>query len=81
MKATVWTSWNPHAADHDEGKPKCIFNGDIALLPRVDEYVVVREGFAAERVVSVTHDLVTGEIEIAVYTSDPNNEYPSISYD
>lgn len=75
MKATVWTSWNPRAATHDEGKPKCIFVGEIAAIPRSGDWIVVREGFASERVKDVTFDLVDGEVEISVHGIDPDNEY------
>lgn len=75
MKATVWTSWNPHATEHEEGKPKCIFAGDVLSVPRVGDWVVVRDGFASENVRDVIHDFVRGEIEISVTGFDPGNEY------
>lgn len=75
MKATVWTSWDAQAADHDSGKPKCIFAGDIFAVPRECEYIVVRDGFAAEIVRSVLYDFVRGEVEISVRGTDRDNEY------
>ena len=75
MKATVWTSWDGQAADYDSGKPKCIFVGEIFAVPRVDEYIAVRDGFGAEIVRSVTYDFVRGEVEISVRGTDRDNEY------
>lgn len=75
MQATVWTSWNTKAETHDKGRPKCIFVGEIQTVPREGEYVVVREGFCAERVESVIHDFVHGTVEIKVSTPDRDNEY------
>ena len=75
MKATVWTSWDSGAKDHDSGKPKCIFSGEIHAVPRVDEYITVREGFACETVRSVTYNFVTREVEISVRGIDRDNEY------
>lgn len=81
MKATVWTSWDGQAADHDRGKPKCIFVGEITAVPRVDEYIVLREGFGAEIVQSVTYDFVSGEVEISVRGIDRDNEYGPCKHD
>lgn len=81
MKATVWTSWDGAAADHDSGKPKCVFSGEIAAVPRVDEYIVLREGFGAEVVRSVTYDFVSGEVEISVRGIDRDNEYGPCLHD
>jgi hypothetical protein len=75
MKATVWTSLDGQAKDHDSGKPKCIFVGEISVVPRVDEFIVLRDGFGAEVVRSVTYDFVSGEVEISVRGIDPDNEY------
>ena len=81
MKVTVWTSWDATAKDPDNGKPKCIFAGEISAVPRVDEFIVVRDGFAAEIVRSVTYDFVTGEVEISVRCADPDNEYGPCLHD
>lgn len=81
MKATVWTSWNLSIKDHESRKPKCIFIGEIASVPRVGEYVVVKDGFGAETVTSVIHDFVTGEVEISVNAADPGNAYGPCLFD
>lgn len=81
MKATVWMSLDGQAADHDSWKPKCIFVGEIAAVPRVDEYIVLREGFGAEIVRSVTYDFVSGEVEISVRGIDRDNEYGTCKHD
>lgn len=81
MKATVWTSWNGSAVDYDSGKPKCVFSGEIVAVPRVDEYIVLREGFGAEIVRSVTYDFVSGEVEISVIGIDSDNEYGPCLHD
>lgn len=75
MKATVWTSWDGQAKDHDSGKPKCIFTGGIFAVPMVGDYIVVRDGFATEIVRSVIYDFVRGEVEISVCGIDRDNEY------
>lgn len=74
MKATVWTSRNPYA-NSEAGKPKCIFSGNIAFPPSVDDHIQVRAGFAALRVLSVIHDFLENSIEIQVHTYDSENEY------
>ncbi len=81
MKATVWTSWDGEAKDHDSGKPKCIFAGEIPAVPRVDEYIVLRDGFGAEIVRSVTYDFVSGEVEISIRGIDRGNEYGPCLHD
>lgn len=75
MKATVWTSWDGAAADHDSGQPKCIFVGEISVVPREGEFIVLRDGFGAEIVHSVTYDFVGGGVEISVRGVDRDNEY------
>lgn len=78
MKATVWTKWNVNVKpnlDGLDGKPKCIFSGEIAFPPRIGESVVVREGFCCERVEDIYHDFVDGSVEIHIASSDSNNEY------
>jgi hypothetical protein len=79
-KATVWTGWDGTAVDHESGRPKCIFIGEIQAVPRVDEYIVVREGFSSETVRSVTYDFVSGEVEISVRGGDRSNEYGPCLY-
>lgn len=70
MKITVWTR---------SSKPKCIFIGESDIVPRVDESVVCREGFASETVTDVTIDLVEKRAEITVSTNDFNDDYgPSL---
>ena len=81
MKATVWTSWDGAAADHDSGKPKCIFSGEITAVPREGEFITLRDGFGAEVVRSVTYDFVSGEIEISVRGIDRGNEYGPCLHD
>lgn len=80
MKATVWTSWDGKAADYDSGRPKCIFMGEIFAVPRVDESIVVRDGFGAETVRSVMYDFATGDIEIHVTGNDRENAYGPCLY-
>jgi hypothetical protein len=80
MKAYVWTSRNCNAADYESGKPKCIFMGEISAAPRVDDYIVLREGFGAEIVRSVIYDFVTDEIEICITGMDVNNYYGPCLY-
>jgi len=77
MKATVWTSWNTRASDYKSGKPRCIFRGEIAFPPHAGDYIVVCDGYSAERVTSVIHDYVTGEVEIAVATPC-DSDYPTV---
>lgn len=72
MKATVWTSWD---AGHVDGKPKCIFVGEISVVPHVGDYITLREGFGAEIVRSVTYDFVRDEVEISIRGIDRDNEY------
>lgn len=74
MQATVWTSWGSGIAD-DKSKPKCIFEGEISVVPRVGEWVIVKEGFCAEQVTEVIHDFTDKTVEISVSTSDDANEY------
>lgn len=59
----------------NEGQPKCIFQGESDILPRIGEYVVCRDGFCCERVEMVSIDLVHQNAEIKVATSDSGNEY------
>ena len=75
MKATVWTNWDANATDYDSGKPKCIFVGEISAVPRVDDYIVVKDGFAAEIVRSVIYNLAADEVEISVRGIDRENGY------
>ncbi len=71
MKVTVWTS----------GQAKCIFVGKIKSIPRVGDFMVVREGFGCVTVQRVTYDFVADEIEIKVDERDPDNEYgPCLLY-
>lgn len=77
MKTIVWTKWDTKMMD-DGGKPRCIFCGEVSSVPRVGEYIVVKEGFCAEMVQSVTHDFVRGEIEITVATCDRDREYGEV---
>lgn len=75
MKVRVWTSWNTKKPA-DEGRPKCIYEGETQGVPNVGDYVLLREGFCAEKVVQVICDFVRyGEIEITVSTCDPENAY------
>ena len=75
MQATVFTRWNVQMRSADEGRPKCIFKGDIQSIPHIGEYIVVREGFCCERVIDVYHDFANNSVEIHVDTKDSNNEY------
>lgn len=74
MEARVWTSWGSSGIA-DKGKPKCIFEGEISVVPRIGEWVVVKEGFCAEQVTEVIHDFTDDTVEISVSTSDDDNEY------
>ena len=80
MKATVWTRWNVKAEDHEDQKPKCIFDGEISYLPHAGDYIVVRDGFAAEWVDCVIYDFVKGDVEIRVTGIDSDNEYGECLY-
>ena len=75
MKATVWTKWNVDAPSHELQKPKCIFNGEISAVPHKDDYIVVREGFAAVLVTSIIYDFVDNEVEIQTSCIDYDDEY------
>jgi hypothetical protein len=76
MKAKVWTSLNTASMNNmAKCRPKCIFDGEINEIPRVGEWVVVRDGFCAEMVTNVTHDLINGDVEISVRTVDSTGEY------
>jgi hypothetical protein len=77
VKALVWTTRAPGDVF---GKPKCIFIGDVQSIPRVGEYVGLREGFGCEKVACVNHNFVDGEVEITVATSDPENNYGPCLY-
>ena len=81
IKATVWTSWDGSAIERKEGKPKCIFIGEIVAVPREGEYIMVREEFGAETVKSVIYDFVSGEVEISVIGIDKGNEYGQCLHD
>lgn len=74
MKVSVWTSLD-QCGPMQLLVPKCIFIGEIASVPAVGEYVVLRDGFGAEHVTSVIHDLVSGEIEMQIANHDPDNDY------
>lgn len=80
MKVTVWTSWDVKNPQHGGGKPKCIFVGEISAVPRVDDYIVLRDGFGAERVRDVVYDLVTGDVEIKIVSADPEDDYGPCLY-
>ena len=79
IKATVWTQ---RVWIKQDGQPflrsTCIFAGEISEVPRKGDYVVVAEGFSAERVADVIFDLVKDEIEIQVETCDADNEYQAV---
>lgn len=80
MKATVFTRWNTQMGSPEEGRPKCIFKGEIQSIPHIGESIVVREGFCCEKVIDVYHDFVANSVEIHVDTKDLNNEYgPSLT--
>lgn len=72
MKAMVWTKWHPSKVD---GKPKCVFIGDIPYAPRVGEYITLQDGYASETVRTVAYDFVSSELEIGIESCDPENIY------
>lgn len=75
MKVYVWTKWDMRSKEPGGREPKCIFIGEIACAPSIGEYVVCREGFGAEAVYNVIHDLQSGEVEITVNTDDHADSY------
>lgn len=79
MKASVWTNWTAQATGLG-GKPKCIFIGEVSSAPRPGDFIVVREGFAAEVVLSVTYYLIRDEIEISIHGVDAANNYGPCLY-
>jgi hypothetical protein len=59
-------------------KPKCIWRGELPAIPRVGDYVVVRDGCGSEPVFGVHWDLETGLVEIILETTDHENVYPEV---
>ena len=77
MKATVWT--RPNYNQSVEARAKCIWQGEITAIPNETTGLVVRDGFCVESIRHVYYDLTTGEVEIGLNTTDPNEEYgPSL---
>lgn len=78
MKLTVWTpySW-PTPGTFER---KCVFMGETEILPRVGEYIIVREGHSAEIVKSVLINLVTKTAEITIESEDEDNVYGPCLY-
>lgn len=77
MKATVWTNYIncKEQPDYKKARPRCIFKGDIEILPRIGDGIVVRKGFCVERVKDVYIDIIDNSVEIHLITSDSNFEY------
>ena len=77
IKATVWTAWGISVKPLMFGskKPKCIFNGEIQVVPNVGDHIIVKDGFGTETIQSIIYDFVNNDVEIHINDADPNNEY------
>lgn len=74
MKAFVFvrTPFDPHNLF------KCVWRGKIQAIPADGSAIVIRKGFACERVESTNYDLTNGWVEIFMDVADATNEYPAI---
>lgn len=56
-----------------EGESWKVWEGELQVIPRIGETVVVKHGFAGERVHSVNYDLVERRVQVTVHA--PFREY------
>lgn len=70
MKATIWIKTGD--IYHPQ---KCIFNGEIQILPRVGDYIYFQEHFPCERVSNITIDLLNNSVSIFIDRVDLGNDY------
>ena len=68
-KITIWTSgW----------RSKCIYKGEVEILPRIGDQIVFNNNAGLETVEKVAINLLNNEIEITIKNSDTNGYYTDI---
>lgn len=70
MKVTVWTRYCSYVDSR-----KCVFQGEYPFEINVGDNIVVREGFAAEKVISIIHDLPAQAMEVIIDNNDVGDDY------
>lgn len=75
MKIRVWCRSDQSKVGGVRGK--LIWQGELEVVPHIDEFLFVYPGWAAERVLAVYYDLWDQSVVIEV-NPDYNNEYPVI---
>lgn len=76
MKVQVYTS-----ADYARTpfRPaKLVWRGELPLIPRAGDLIVIVDGFCSEEIARVHWDLVEQEVEITLRTADARDEYPAL---
>lgn len=74
MRVTVWTKFRIDNTNPLNSKSKCVFIGDVSIIPCVGSHVTFNDG-CMEKVIEVVHDLDNDEVEIKIDTFDENNDY------
>ncbi len=74
MKCKVWTKRDFTCAEAG-GETRCVFDGEISVIPAIDVGVVVRDGFCVEDIQHIYYDLTDDTVEISLNTLDKNREY------
>jgi len=61
-----------------EKRAKCIWRGDLATIPRQEEWVDIDSNHASEKIISVTYCLRDQSVEIILMGEDNENTYPEV---
>jgi len=76
MKVDIWAK---RAYGPTPAKGKLVWTGEMDSIPRVDEYIVVYDGWGAERVHTVFYNLYDNSVMIEI-GPDYQDEYPGVEH-
>jgi hypothetical protein len=62
MKVEIWRKQDCSRAV----KGKCVWKGEMSVIPHVDEFVVIYDGWASERILEVHYNLYDNSVDIAI---------------
>jgi hypothetical protein len=79
MRVEIRTRGGMSRSTREGVKPKAVWRGELAAIPGVGDMVVVRDGWAAEHVYSVFHEVHADRVIVVLDAVDEAGEYPEVA--